>query len=77
MAFHYTKNFFGYLYVQGTPQGEDIRKVRGLGSYGSLVWSPILRMSPQWSITHMANMNINLNIGKSPYNSRGRAIPSN
>jgi len=47
MAFEYTKKFCGYLYVQGTPQGEDIPKVRGLGSCGSLVWSHILRMSPQ------------------------------
>jgi hypothetical protein len=52
MAFEYTKKFCGYLYVQGTLQGEDIPKVRGLGSCGSLVWSHILKMSPQWSITH-------------------------
>jgi hypothetical protein len=32
MAFEYTKKFCGYLYVQGTPQGEDIPKVRRLGS---------------------------------------------
>jgi hypothetical protein len=29
MAFEYNKKFCGYLYVQGTPQGEDIPKVKG------------------------------------------------
>ncbi len=66
--------------MQGTPQGEDIPKVRGPGSCGSLIWSHILRVSPQYNgalpiIEHEANMIINLNIGKSPYNSSGGAIP--
>jgi hypothetical protein len=76
MAFEYTKKFCGYLYVQGTPQGEDITKVRGLGSCSSLVWSHILRMSHNGALpTIKHEVIINLNIGKSPYNSSGRAIP--